>query len=347
MCAIRFLVPLAAAVATFAAPPLRAADDVELIDVPRFEDVKSKAMNWLAQQSLKDQAVLSAATAVWVEPLSPPRTAELFDRVISTFRIADPAAAAFLQQCDASASTLAPPDPKTLETMGDSEFLRTNLAQYCGVTLVQNRMYEEALAAFKLVSVKESADPPSYLFHLAVAQQQLLMSEEGLATLDTLLHRTEDVPSRYATIGELMKYDLDAMKPESLGEVAARMKDIERRLSLARGGAATQKKEEEVVTLLDAIIKKMEQQSGGGSGQGNGGNTNRPGGGAQDSVIKGSAVENPTVDKAKLKQEAGWGGLPDAKAAEAKNILKRDFPRRYRDAIEAYFRKTAGRKPQK
>jgi hypothetical protein len=206
-------------------------------------------------------------------------------------------------------------------------------------------LYDEALPVFDLVQIDQSVDPPTAIFHQAVAQSELLMKTEGLATLEKLTKKTEAVPERYATVAELMRFKLAAIKDESLDEVAQRMRDVERRLSLARGGQKTQKKEKEIVTLLDTIIEKMEQSQGGGGGQGNGGNTNQPGGGAQDSVIKGTTAPGETDDK-NLKKQAGWGALPDAEVAKAKNLLKRDFPENYRRAIEAYFRKAAARRPE-
>lgn len=324
---------------------LAAADELELVAVPRFDQVKAQTLDWLAQRPMRDDAVLTRVGEIWVTPTTPPSAAENFDRVIETFRLADPAAAEFIDRCQIGSTALTAPDAAMLSAEGMNEFFRTNLAQYLGRHLVQQLMYEEAIVAFEQVQLPSSVDPASYLFHLAVAQQQLLMKEDGLATLDKLLHHTEAVPPRYSTLGGLMEYQLQALKPESLDEVAARMKDIERRLALARGGPKTQKKEEEVLVLLDSIIQKLEQSSNSSPGEGDGGNTNQPGQGAKDSTVKGNTAPGET-DSKDLKKQAGWGSLPDADQARAKQEMKNHYPEHYRRAVDAYFKKSGSAKPK-
>lgn len=329
-----------------ALPGASAADALELVAVPRFDDVKARTLDWLAQQPTQVDAVREQIGRLWVTPAAPPSAAENFDRVIETFRLADPSAAELIEGCRIGSTSITAPNAALLSAEGMNEFFRTNLALYLGRHLVQQRMLEEAIVAFERVDPASAVDPASYLFHLAVAQQQLLMKEDGLATLDRLLHHTEAVPARYAALGGLMEYELQALERESLDEVAARMKDIERRLALARGGPTTQKKEEEVIVLLDSIIEKLEQSSSSGQGEGNGGNTNQPGQGAKDSVIKGTTAPGET-DAKSLKKQAGWGALPDADQARAKQKMKNDYPEHYRRAVDAYFRKSAGSAPPK
>ena len=49
-------------------------------------------------------------------------------------------------------------------------------------------------------------------------------------------------------------------------------------------------------------------------------------------------IKKPSRDR------TGWGKLPPAKIANAKNILNRVLPPHYRRAIEAYTKKIAARK---
>jgi len=341
-----FIISCTLAMAFAASTGLFAAEELELIETPRFDDVKSKTLDWVASQKAADKEKLDLVAALWVTPQTVPSASQMFGKVIQTFRLIDPATDKFVSDCRLGAGPAEVPSPALLEEEERSPFYRTNLAQFYAVYLVRNRLYDEALPIFDLIQIEQSVDPPTAIFHQAVAQSELLMKSEGLASLEKLTKKTEAVPERYATVAELMRFKLASIKDESLDEVAQRMRDVERRLSLARGGQKTQKKEEEIVTLLDTIIEKMEQsQGGGGGGDGNGGNTNQPGGGAKDSVIKGTTAPGETDDK-NLKKQAGWGALPDAEVAKAKNLLKRDFPENYRRAIEAYFRKSAGRRPE-
>lgn len=318
------------------------AAELQSIATPKFDDVKARALEWVAQQKIEDQSALEPIGQLWASPEFKLPAAEVFDRVIETFRLADAESARFIESCRLTDSSLTPPSAEVLDNSQQPDFYRSNLAQFYGIYLVRRQMYDEALVAFAKVDLEQSADPPAHLFHLAVAQSELLMKEEGLATLARLTRETEEVPARYSMVAELMEFELKSLEEASMGEVAHRMKNVGRLLGLARGGQKTQKEEEDIVVILDAIIEKCEQCNGGGSGQGSGGNTNNPGGGAQDSVIKGTTAPG-NVDEKKLEKQAGWGALPDANVAKAKNLLKRDFPENYRRAIEAYFRKSAGR----
>jgi len=322
------------------------AQDLDLIETPRFNEVKAKVLEEVAARQITDEETQRKISHLWVEPTEEALpAAELFHRVIMTFRLIEPAVDDLVSECRLSIPPREAPTGELLDNPDFSPFFRTNLSQFYAVYLVRMKLYDESLIHFDSLDLSLSADPPAALFHQAVAQAELLMKSEGLATIETLTKKTEAVPERYATVAELMKFQLASIKDESLDEVAQRMKDVKRRLSLGRGGQDTQKREEEIVTLLDSIIEKIEQSGGGGGGSGSGGQTNRPGGGSQDSVVKGTTAPGD-VDTKNLKKQAGWGALPEAEVTKAKNLLKRDFPENYRRAIEAYFRKSAGRQPE-
>ena len=51
------------------------------------------------------------------------------------------------------------------------------------------------------------------------------------------------------------------------------------------------------------------------------------------------------VDKKDIGNKSGWGTLPPKQAAEAKNVINRNFPSHYREAIEQYFNAISDRVP--
>src|SRR5256885_16776407 len=63
-----------------------------------------------------------------------------------------------------------------------------------------------------------------------------------------------------------MALDMHTWSEKALDSIARKMKRVERRLDLSRGGPKTQKIQKEVVARLDEIIKELENQSGGGGG---------------------------------------------------------------------------------
>jgi hypothetical protein len=50
------------------------------------------------------------------------------------------------------------------------------------------------------------------------------------------------------------------------------------------------------------------------------------------------------VDRRDLGRQGGWGDLPPAEEAKAKQQIARDFPPQYRQAVEEYFKRLAERR---
>ncbi|OYW21514.1 MAG: hypothetical protein B7Z55_05715, partial [Planctomycetales bacterium 12-60-4] len=207
----------------------------------------------------------------------------------------------------------------------------------------EQRMYDEALTQLSAVNLEQAIDPATVLFYRAVASHEILEIPQAISALDVLQNQTAQVPVRYTTIAELMRDELEGLETQSLGEVARLMHDSERRLDLGRTGERVQGVQDRIVSTLDELIKKLEaQQGGGGGGGGSSNNSNQSDAGADDSRVKGATAPGETDDK-KFKKEGKWGDLPEKQQAEAKNLINRDFPSHYRQAIETYFRKLAGR----
>jgi hypothetical protein len=121
---------------------------------------------------------------------------------------------------------------------------------------------------------------------------------------------------------------------------------VERRLDLGRGGAHVQKIEEEIVAALDEMIKQIEEQSQMASSSGMAaGNQNQPTSPAGDSRIKGARAPG-SVDEKDIGHKTGWGDLPPKEETKARNLINRNFPAHYREAIDQYFKKLANRRAQ-
>ena len=306
------------------------------------DEVKSQALNWVAAQEVKDKSVLEKVGKLWASGDEARSRGSVFDSLIETFAVTDPESNALVSACRHDVATVLVPEAAVFKRDNLDQFHRANLSLFFGRYLAHRQMYEEALEVLAAVQVEEVVDPASYLFFRAVCEHSLLKKSDGLATLDKLLEKTSDVPTRYSSVAKLMLHDLQALREKSLDEVARKMSDVERRLELGRGGQKVQKIEDEIVATLDEIIEKLEQQQGGGGGNGSG-NSNNPANGAQDSVIKGSTAPGQ-VDKKKIGTKSGWGALPPKKEAQAKNLINRKFPAHYGQAIKQYLKKLAKRR---
>jgi tetratricopeptide (TPR) repeat protein len=320
----------------------------ELLAPPRFETVHAKALDWIATRGVTDPAALASIGDLWAQAGEMASAEENLERLVQTFALADAETRQFVEQLTLTPAPLVPPDSKPVLTDDRGHYYASNLRLYYGRYLVHREMFEEALEVLQAADLKEVVDPAMYLFCKATCEKRLLLKTEALATLEQLTKNTEGVPVRYATVATLMRYDLEALKEKSLGEISWKMEDVERRLKLARAGEKVQKVEDEIVSALDDIIKKIEEQNGGGGGGGGGAQnqSNQSGSPANDSSVKGATAPGE-VDKKRLKQGSNWGNLDDKSRAKVKNLISRDFPAHYRQAVEEYFKKLANREAAK
>lgn len=317
-------------------------NEVTIIAPIPADEVRTRILEWSAGAGLSKEKI-EAIAALWVLGTEAPSAQELHEKTIETFRLVNPEAERLIQAC--KYGTLSAPDSAVLDKDNLPPFFAANLRAHYARFLGQNELYDEALTQFDQIDLSQTVDPAGCLFFKAVCQHRLLMKEEGLQTIDTLLTDTTNLPVRFRTVARLMRADLEQLKEKSLNEVARMMSDVERRLRFGRGGERVQKVEEEIIASLDEIIKKIEQQQGGGGGGGGGAgqnNSNQSGGPAGDSSVKGSTAPGE-VDKRDIGRNSGWGSLPPKEQAKARNLIDRELPPHYRAAIEEYLRKIAKR----
>ena len=255
----RLLPVVLAAVVAFVglADSVEAANNV--VAAPSATDTRVKVQHWVAAQGVTDKAVLQRIGKAWAFDKQSMSGSRVLDMVVGTFSSVDAKTKSFIESCKLEAGTPVP-DAGILE--GKDAFYTANMQLFYGRFLAQKQMYDEALELLAALETRTVVDPAGLLYFKAVCEHQLLKKTEGLATIRTLLENTTSVPLRYKTTAELMQHDLQALKKDSLTEISRKMKDVERRLGLGRGGQRVQKEEDEIVASLDAIIEKLEQQGG-------------------------------------------------------------------------------------
>lgn len=338
---------LAAAVTLAVSAQAIAADEVYAPPSPA--KLKASALKWVAGQKV-NAAVQKQVDAIWsdADATLSPRVG--FQKVIETFAVVRPDAKKFIESCRLVDAPLAAPKADFLKPVKD-DFYGSNLKLHYGRYLAQRKMYDESLAVLAKLDPKSVADPATCLFFKAVCQHQLLQKKDGLATLAKLLKSTEQVPVSYSNVATLMQFELKGMRNgTSLKKVSLKMRDSERRLDLARGGQKVQKVQNEIIADLDELIEKLEQQQGNcqcacqKTGRGR---TNQPSKPANVSKILGKTGDGKIDVKNLTRDRTGWGKLPPAKIAAAKNALNRMLPPHYQRAIEAYTKKLASREAKK
>lgn len=317
----------------------------ELFAPPSAEDARNRVVEAVAARGVKDPAVLEQVAKLWTFGEDEPVARVLLDKVASTAALVDPKAAEFVAACRALGEPETLPNPEFLNSAAADDFFAPQLRLFYGRYLAENRMYDEGLSTLESLDPKKLVDPAMCLFYSAVCQHQLLMKDEALLSLKLLTKSTESVPPTYSAVANLMQLELEGLNPKTLGHVARKMSDSERRLDLGRAGERVQKVQGEIIADLDEIIERLEQQGGGGGGGGGGdgkSNSNQPQSAAQDSSVKGTTGKG-LVDQKPLGQKGGWGGLDPKEQTKAKNYINRHLSGHYWDVFQKYSEKLANR----
>jgi len=228
-------------------------------------------------------------------------------------------------------------------------WLRADLQLICCRYMVHHGLYDEALQRLLPLAQEPTSDPATWLFCTGVCQHHLMQRTACLETLEKLLERETELPSRYAITARLMQADIKPYKEDSLDEIARLMNDVERRLTLGRAGKTVQDKEQAIVDKLDKMIDKLEQQQQQQQQQqqknaGKAPKPNQSGKPMEDSQL--ADQKGPgEVDQKDIGNGSGWGNLPPAQRQEALQNITKDLPSHFREVIEAYFKRLASNTP--
>lgn len=329
---------------------------------------KAKLAAWLKEVGKTDAGTQAKLDAIWKD-----NTRTMLDRVADSFALGDPLAAQLIAEARDPSAPAPIVLPGVFKDDKRSNFYRANVGLIYARSLINRRVYEEALDTLKVFSADQVMDPSAYLFHRAVCEHALQRKPEATKSIVRLLEEGAAIsPERYKTVAALMLVDMSSWKDKSLDDIARKMNNIERRLDIARGGPETQRQQREVLNRLDEIIKKLENQNkqkkkpgdgppkdgkpGDGDGDGNGGECpeggDKPGQGkgppkgtnpsqspATDSANAGGNSKGD-VDQAKFKKlVAEWGRLPPRDQQRALQELVQGMPARHREAITNYFQR--------
>jgi hypothetical protein len=304
---------------------------------------RAQADRWLEEIAVADAPLREAVAPYW-QFEGEPTVEDIFDAALRTFYMADPEAREIVDACLSETPTIVPQPFAALTSESRGDFYLHNMRYFYARFLTIGTAYDEALELFEQIDPTYLVDPAGGLFYKSVCQHSLLQKEAGLQTISLLLENVEQLPERYRSVAELMKADLEILEDQSLGEVAREMKDVRRRLALGYSGPRVQRVEERIISTLDELIKKLEEQQGGGGGGGGsqGGGKADPSSPMQDSYLGGQKGPGE-VERKDLGEDDRWGGLPEKEKADAKNLINRQFPAHYRQAVEEYLKKLAER----
>jgi len=255
--ALALAVLLAAGGQAMAQPESKKFAGFGVLDAASADTVRAQAQAWLKDAGKTDAATTAQFEAIWKQADRP-----VLDRLADTLALGNADAAKLLGE---ARDPLAPAPQTVPEVFKNDKvplFVRANLGLAYARALNNRRVHEEALAVLVQFKVEDVVDPATYLFNRAVSEYSLLMKDEANRSIRRLLDETGTfAPERFKAVALLMQLDMVAWKAKDLNDIARKMRDVERRLDLARGGKITQEKQKEIIARLDEVIKKLENQA--------------------------------------------------------------------------------------
>ncbi|MBS3763738.1 MAG: tetratricopeptide repeat protein [Planctomycetes bacterium] len=248
---------------------------------------------------------------------------------------------------------------KLLEPALESKnpYLASNARFFLARARMQQENYEKAAALLKPLTEEQpprTQYKPHSLFRLAISQTYLLKRDDALKSVSTFLRNYPHAPALLRDRAKMLFVQLMTYRKGSLKEVCDLMRYSRRRLKLDRLGETTQTRQERVVEILDKMIEEAQKQQNQGGGGGGGGGQgmaqaggaggapsgNSPSGGpANQSQLPGGASSMGELSR-EVKGRPGetWGNMPPKEREKALSHLKSQFPDRYRDLVEQYYK---------
>jgi hypothetical protein len=307
------------------------------------ERVGEQLLAWLRQAGV-DAEQAEAAGVVWRQgAMAADLSAEeALDLLLASLSAADAETAALVRACHAGQ----PPLSQQYTGAKQEPFYRDNVRVWHARTLVQQRYYDEACLLLADISVEGLVDPAALLFYRGISRLKLLQKSGAADDLTLLLNNTADVPARFRAVAEQMQ--AESAKPAgSLGEVPQLMSDVQRRLDLGAADEPVQKREDQIVAALDKLLKELEdqqkQQQQQQQQQGQGGNAQQPQQSGGQAQVRGAAGAGE-AERKELNENGAWGMLDKEREAQAKELIRQQFPPNFLDAISRYTRKIAEQK---
>jgi len=200
--------------------------------------------------------------------------------------------------------------------------------------LVRRKRADEAWPLFESIKPSDVSDLATYYFHRGGVLQTLGRNDEAVREF-LALDALPNAPERYSTTAKALRGQLGSLRRESLPGVARDMREIRRRLEIARPDQRTQDLNRDVVARLQKLIDDLQKQADAAKRKSSG----KPSKPAEESRPFKEKSTGDVADGRRFSDTGKWGDLPEKERAKALQDLSRDFPAHYRDAVEEYFKR--------
>ncbi len=235
-------------------------------------------------------------------------------------------------------------------------YLAVNAANLAATALVELEQFPRAIAVLEPI-FSQHAPLDRYtpgadhmLFMLGYSYIRELRYEAAKAILTQFLKAYPQAPQRLRVTATQIVTEIDRRIPGKLGDVRDLLAYAHQRIELGDTGEPVAQRQQQAVALLDNMIQEAEENeknarqkspSGGGKG-----NKPQPSSGAKESRIPSGAPAGDTVlRRSRVTPGEAWGKMPPREREQIIQTLQRQFPSRYRDLLEQYYRQLAKDQP--
>lgn len=238
----------------------------------------------------------------------------------------------------------------------EDPYLAVNAANLAATALVDLEQFPRAIAVLEPI-FSQHAPLDRYtpgadhmLFMLGYSYIRELRYEAAKAILTRFLQTYPQAPQRLRVTATQIVTEIDRRIPGKLGDVRDLLVYAHQRIELGDTGEPVSLRQQQAVALLDNMIHEAEENeknarqkspSGGGKG-----NKPQPSSGAKESRIPTGAPAGDTVlRRSRVTPGEAWGKMPPREREQIIQTLQRQFPSRYRDLLEQYYRQLAKDQP--
>jgi hypothetical protein len=216
--------------------------------------------------------------------------------------------------------------------------VRATVATWLALGLVQVGLFDEAKELLYIFPPEASPTPEVVYYSRAITEYQLGNGKEAREASQWLLDRAGVIPARYQLVARMIVAETSKWESSPLRQASQWMGDVARRLEFGRNDAQLVPLQDRILETLDRLIEEAsrKQKKAQVASQG----STRSVSPAEESLPlagkgAGEAPRRPLGGPAK------WGDLPPKDREEALQMIYREFPPHYRQAIEQYFRRLA------
>ena len=238
----------------------------------------------------------------------------------------------------------------------DNPYLAAQVNYFLARAYIMGDDYDQALPLLDRLTGEmpdQSLFTAESVFLRGVCEAQLLLRGLAIQTLTVFVNQFPEAPERLIVGAKHLIAELQAVEEGSLTDVRDRMALCQRRLQLEYSGTTTQQHQSSIIAMLEILIGRAEEseknQSQSRNDQRQAGTESSQAGSTQSNVSSTDAASDSFAPEGEGRVESldrmrgshpadTWGQLPPREREKVQNILQENFPDRYRELVEQYFR---------